>query len=388
MSKQKTIFVDGLGLIDGHFSGIGQYILGILKGIDEIIDERICNGECPPKVKVIVPYNEVRRFREFNFKHIQYIKFPLSFRVMSALWHRDKLPPLDLILGKGIYLFPRFVSMPLAFSKSMLVIYDISFELHREFSDEGNANFLSAAVKKSVKNTNKVLTISQNAKNEIVDFYGIDASGVSVATPATDPHLFYRRDKKEIEHVKQKYGIEGNYVLALSNLEPRKNLGTLVDAYCNLPEETRKDTSLLLVGVTGWKTDKLFEDIIEKVKDNYNIIRPSQYVKDEDKPAILSGASVLVYPSHYEGFGMPPLEALACGTPVITADNSSLPEVVANTGKMLNSFDTAGFTKEMVHVLSTPAIGQAARTEGPDRASQFSWKESAQVFLDAAKELE
>lgn len=387
MSK-KTIYVDGLGLVDGHFSGIGQYILGILKGIDEIIEEQINNQQEPLRVKVIVPYDSVHRFRKFDFKHIEYTRYPMPFRVMAALWHRGTLPPLDLIYWNGVFLFPRFVSMPLLFSKSILTIYDISFELYRQYSDEGNARFLSQAVKKSIAKTSKIVTISQNAKKEILDFYKLSDSEVNVATPATDPSLFYRRSDSEIERVKQKYGIQGNYILALSNLEPRKNLGTLVEAYCALPESTRKDTALLLVGVSAWKTDVLFDDIIAKVKQGYNIIRPSHYVDDNDKPAILSGASMLVYPSHYEGFGMPPLEALACGTPVITSDNSSLPEAVGDAGVMLKSNDTKGFTKTIESYLSSPVAAKKAITEGPKQARRFSWKESAQVYIDTLKEIE
>ena len=387
MSKQKTIFIDGLGLVDGHFSGIGQYIFGILSGMDELIDEQIASGTTPLKIRVIVPYNEVERFRNFNFKHIHYTRFPLPFRVMSALWHRGKMVPLDLLYGKGIYIFPRFVSMPLVFSKSILVIYDISFELYRQYSDEGNAKFLSEAVKKSIQKTNKTITISINAKQEIVKFYEKEDNEVLIATPATDPRLFYRRSKEEIDAVKLKYGIKGNYILALSNLEPRKNLQTLVDAYCALPEDILETTALLLVGVSGWKTDKLFDDIIDKVHTGYNIIRPSHYVSDKDKPAILSGASALVYPSHYEGFGMPPLEALACGTPVVTANNSSLPEVVEGAGIMLDSTDTSGYTDAILKILRSEDIPKKTLLDGPARAESFSWKRSAQTFLDAAKEL-
>lgn len=387
MKKKEKIFFDGLGLVDGHFSGIGQYILGILKGLDDIIDEKKYSSQPYPEIKVIIPYDSVDRFRSFHFKHINYKVFPLSFRVMSGLWYRGKLPPVDLWCGRGTYIFPRFVSMPLAFSKSALVIYDISFELHRQYSDEKNAQFLSAAVKRSLKRSKKVITISQNARDEIIDFYRINKRDIVVATPATDPKIFYRRSTKQIEDAKRKYDIDGDYILALSNLEPRKNLDTLVDAYCNLPKEVRDKTSLLLVGVSGWKTDRLFTKIIEKVQDGYSIIRPSHYVDDDDKPAIISGAKLLVYPSHYEGFGIPPLEALACGTPVITANNSSLPEVLGDAGVMLDSSDTAGLTAAISSHLNDTSGDHRALTAGPERARKFSWKRSAQVFLDVAKEL-
>jgi alpha-1,3-rhamnosyl/mannosyltransferase len=384
----KKVFIDGLGLVDGHFSGIGQYILGVLRGLDDLLEEKKYNGEPVPKIFVIVPRDEVRKFKRFGFKHIGYKSFPVPFRYMSALWRRRWLPPLDLFYGRGAYIFPRFVNMPLAFSKSSLVIFDLSYELHRQYSDEGNAIFLSKQVRKSLQSSKHVITISKNAKKEIIDFYELDASQVSVATPAADQKFLYRRSPSEIERVKEKYSIKGDYILALSNLEPRKNLDSLVDAYCQLPKELRQDTPLLLVGVTGWKTDELFHKIVAKVHEGYDIIRPSAYVKDEDKPAIISGAKMLVYPSHYEGFGMPPLEALACGVPVITADNSSLPEVVGSAGAMVPSSDNNQLLKKMVEYLENiDERSESALKEGPQRARQFSWEDSAKVFLEVAEKL-
>lgn len=384
----KTIYIEGLGLVDGHFSGIGQYILGILKGLDALADEAKYNSLPFPDIIVIIPRDKVNRFKSFGFRHIRYRIFPLSFRNMSALWHRGKMLPLDIFYGKGVYIFPRFVSMPLLFNKSVLVIYDLSYELYKQYSDEGNANFLSKGVKHSIDKATKVITISQNAKKEICTFYDLGSKDVSVATPATDPRIFYRRSQKEITHVKNKYGVKGKYILALSNLEPRKNLDTLIDAYCSLPPKLLREYKLLLVGVNGWKTDKLFEKIIDKVKDGYEIIRPSKYVSDKDKPAIISGASLLVYPSHYEGFGMPPLEALACGVPVITANNSSLPEVVGNEGRMIDSNNVIELAHTVAECLKDiESLTLYAVKKGPKQASRFNWRNSAQQFIDIAKEL-
>jgi glycosyltransferase involved in cell wall biosynthesis len=384
----KRIYIEGLGLVEGFFTGIGQYIAGILHGLDQIIDDAKYAGEEVPEIVVIIPRGTVAKFLSFNFKHIRYKTFPLSFRMMSALWHRGKMPPLDLWYGKGAYIFPRFVDMPLLFSKSALVIYDLSYELHRQYADEGNAVFLSKHVKRSLKNTSKVIAISQHAKKELVAFYGLKPESVAVATPAADPAILYRRSPAEIERVKRGYGIDGDYILALSSFEPRKNLDGLVDAYCELPEKYRKNVQLLLVGVNGWKIDKLFDKIIGKVQQGNKITRPSHYVSDNDKAAILSGAKVLVFPSHYEGFGMPPLEALACGTPVICADNSSLPEAVGNMARMVKSTDTNALRDAIAYCLeNNEALAKQSVTGGPLQAEKFSWKQSAQVFLDAAKEI-
>jgi alpha-1,3-rhamnosyl/mannosyltransferase len=384
--KEQKIFIDGLALVEGHFSGVGQYILGILRGMDQLIEVAKYKGEVAPNIVVIIPRDTVEKFNSFHFKHISYKKFPLSFRYMAALWHRGWLPPVDLWCGKGTYIFTRFVGMPLLFSNSALIIFDLSFELFRKYSDDRNAAFLTKFVPASVNKSKKIITISQNARKEIVEFYKLPESKVVVAYPATDPGLFYRRSSKEIEKVKLKYDISGKYILSLSNLEPRKNLVALVRAYCELPKRMRQQYSLLLVGVSGWKTEGIIDEIISKVKQGYNIIRPSEYVSDVDKPAIFSGATLFVYPSHYEGFGMPPLEALACGVPVISANNSSLPEAVGDAGKLID-IDSPGLLSKTIEdsLKSIETISFNARTRGPEQADQFSWKESAQVFLNVAK---
>ena len=381
ITMSKTIFFEGLGLVEGHFSGIGQYILGILKGLDEIIEQEILEGKKVPEVKVIIPRGTLPRFYSFKFKHIKPEVLPISFRWMARLWHRGLMPPLDLYCGPGHYVFTRFVTMNLAYSKSSVIIYDISFELFRQYSDEKNAAFLSKGTRRSLTKVENVFTISKSAKKEIKDFYKIPDSMIDIATPAADQRYFYRRSAEEISKVKEKYGIKKDYILALSNLEPRKNLDTLVDAYCALPESYRNKMSLLLVGVSGWKTDKLFSKIVSLVNEGYDIIRPMKYVADKDKPAIISGAKMLVYPSHYEGFGMPPLEALACGIPVITADNSSLPEVVGSNGKILNCMDTEGITSSIIEYYdNSNEIMSQAIIYGPKQATTFSWAKSAEVY--------
>lgn len=385
----KRIYIEGLGLVDGHFSGVGQYILGILRGLDELIDELKYQGRAVPEIKVIIPYDEIKKFKRFQLKHIGYKVFPLSFRTMGGLWSRGKLPPIDLFCGPGVYFFTRFVSMPLLYSRSATVIYDLSYALHREYSHERNAEFLTEMVGKTIKKNDRIITISENAKQEIVEFYSLEPEKIVIAYPAADQRHFYRRSTREIENVKLKYHLPERYILALSNLEPRKNLKALVDAYCALPKSVTDKTALLLVGVSGWKTEALFDHIIEKVNAGYNIIRPSKYVTDADKPAVISGSDMLVYPSHYEGFGMPPLEALACGVPVITANNSSLPEAVGDAAVMIDSGDSEALREEIEHYIKNrKEISASALRTGPTQAEKFSWKKSAKILLDLAEELQ
>lgn len=386
--SSKKIYIDGLALVEGHFSGIGQYILGIVRGFDELIDTSKLNNGPYPKVSVIIPYDSVERFQSFNFKHIGYKRVPFSFRVMSGLWHRGKMPPLDLFCGRGTYIFTRFVGMSLIMSKSCVIIYDLSYELHKQYSNDKNTRFLTKYVPRTLKKSEKIITISESVKNEIEDFYNIPSEKIIVAYPAADQGQFYKRSSQEIKEVKKKYGIQGDYILALSNLEPRKNLDSLVDVYCSLPTTITNEVGLLLVGVNGWKVESLFNKIVSRVDEGFNIMRPSKYVNDMDKPAIISGAKILVYPSHYEGFGMPPLEALSCGVPVITSDNSSLPEAVGKAGTMVSSEDPRALEKAITeHLTSWERFEKAARTEGPSQAAKFSWAKSAKTILDEVGEI-
>src|SRR5690606_4762145 len=118
-----------------------------------------------------IPFDRMAKFNSFGFKHIRAKRFPLPFKIMTSLWHRYKMPPLDLWCGRGYYVFTLYVTMPLLFSKSAVIIYDLSYELHKEYADERNAAFLSNGVKKSLKQVDTVFTISQNSKKEIVEFY-------------------------------------------------------------------------------------------------------------------------------------------------------------------------------------------------------------------------
>ena len=377
------LLVDGLGLVDPHFSGVGQYMLGMLEGMDQVMDDFLYNGKLPPEVVVIIPKDSVRAFKRFKFKHIGYKTFPLSFNTMNRLWYRRKLPPIDLWLGRGTYLFPRFVDMPLLFSKSLLVIHDLTYELYKQFSDENNARFLSKSVPISIKRSKMVIAVSHNTKSDIIKTYNLPNNKLTVITNAADYRKFYTRASNEIRRVRRKYGINQDYILSLGNLEPRKNVGLLVRAYCSLPKSIRDNYALLLVGVTGWKTEALFGEITEMVEKGYNIIRPSRYVTDKDKPAIISGAKMLVYPSHYEGFGMPPLEALACGTPVICADNSSLPEAVGKAARLVSSNDVEGLRLAIKDYLDNyEQVSREAMVEGPKQARKFSWVESARKLFD------
>jgi len=237
----------------------------------------------------------------------------------------------------------------------------------------------------SIKKASNIVTISEFSKSEICGYYGVPAERISVVNPAIDHNIFFPRDKTNSEKVKNKYGIKTNYILSVCTIEPRKNLTGTLDAYKKLPDEIKNKYSLVLVGGKGWLDEELNEKI-EALSSKYSVIKTG-YVPDEELPSLYSGASVFVFPSFYEGFGMPPLEAMACGVPVITSNNSSLPEVVGDAGIMIEAKDTVKLAKQIEKVLTDNKFAEGLRVKGLLRAKKFSWHKSARNLLEVMKEV-
>ena len=197
---------------------------------------------------------------------------------------------------------------------------------------------------------------------------------IEIVNPAINHAVHRPASKQSIDRVKTKYGIKGQYILYTGTLEPRKNIVGILEGYSALPKNILSSYTLVLAGGKGWLDEEIEEKLTE-LKE-LNIIRTG-YVADEDLPALYSGATVFVYPSFYEGFGMPPLEAMACGTPVITSNNSSLPEVVGEAGIMIDAKDTKTLTESIEKVISNTKLQNEMIKKGIKQAKKFSGEESA-----------
>lgn len=384
MAKKRTrIVVDGEVLVMPHFSGIGHYTLEILRALDNLLDEK-------PDVKVsmFVYFKRISVAQAYGFRNIKIVPSPFSLRISNGLKIRGKQPPLDLLFGKGTYLFPNFTSWPLRRSLSVPVIYDLSYEKFPQFADPRNQEFLSTQVRLAAERADYVATISENSKKEIAEFYDVPGKKIGVFYPAVDQRKFFRRPTSEVEDVKKRYGVKGSYILFVGNIEPRKNLKNILLAYEALPADIRKSYSLLLIGAKGWQDGEIF-DIIDRLKSQSNSIQlPDKYVHDDDLPAFYSGASVFVYPSMYEGFGMPALEALSCGVPVVSADNSSLPEVVGDAALLVDALSPTKITEAIQKVLTDDKLRESLVKSGFRQADTFSWSQAAKELLETIQGLQ
>ncbi len=276
---------------------------------------------------------------------------------------------------------PLFRRRPLCF----MTIYDIIPVLHPEYFwqdfDRDFKKILSAIRVEE----DWVLTISRSSRNDICDYLDMDPERVFIAYPAASPALYHPGAGRDgVQAVLTRYGIPcPGYFLSLATLEYRKNLQATVAAFRKLlAEPGQGDHYLVLVGTRGWKIDRLLDEILQDPGLRDRIILTG-YVADADLAALYGGALAFVYPSLYEGFGLPPLEAMQCGLPVITSNTSSLPEVVGDAGIMVDPQDSDALAGAMLRLCDDSGLRQGMRERGLARAARFSWSRCARQTVAA-----
>ncbi len=385
MSKKKVrIFIDGEVLVIKHFSGIGHYTAALLKAVDDLL---FADEYSHIQVEIGAPRHEMHRLTRYGFENFKVKPMPFPPHVANGLKKRHRLPPIDLLYGTNkVYLFPNYSIWPTILAPVVPIIYDLSFILHAEFVEPRNQEFLVDQVGRSAKKAKKIITISQNSRDEIINQYAKHADDISIAYPGVDMHKFYPRSPYEVMYIKAKYGIFGDYILFVGNIEPRKNLITLLHVYDKLPPSLQDKYGLLLIGAKGWLDDEIQNTIIDMRMRGLRVLQPTDYVADEDLPALYSGAEVFAYVSRYEGFGIPPIEAMACGTPVICSDNSSLPEAVGKAALMVKATDEDQITKSIVKLLEDKKLSKEFVDLGYEQYLKYNWEKSARLLLKTLEE--
>ena len=270
--------------------------------------------------------------------------------------------------------------------KKFLTVHDLIPILHPElFKFNENTNLERALG--SLEPQSWVLCVSQSTKNDLCNYSSVvDPDRVFVTHLAASKLFYPELDTQRLELVKSKYHIpNAPYILSLSTLEPRKNIDHTIRCFIKLvQQENIQDLYLVLVGTKGWKYEKIFAEISKNsaVKDKIIV---TGFVADEDLAAVYSGALAFIYPSFYEGFGLPPLEAMQCGVPAITSNTSSLPEVVGDAGIMLDPKDVDGLCHSMFELYNKPFLRQSMTDKSLEQAKKFSWDSCAQQTIAAYK---
>ena len=323
---------------------------------------------------------------EANFEN-QIINTKFHGRAYKAL---GKIVPVkydNVFKGGDIYHFLNYTAPPVSGNKKIIInIYDMIYKKYPQTMKRLSRFLLENYLKDSVHRADKIITISQSSKKDILDYFDLEASKIAVIPPGIDYELFSRKPtEKELLKVRRKYSLPDKFFLSLGTIVPHKNLKTVFKAYSILRKEIRNDYKLVVAGGVGWKTKGILQTPSELGIEND--VYYTGYFDEEDKPILYKLAKAFVFPSFYEGFGMPVLEALASGIPTITADNSSLPEAGGDAALYVEADDAAAIAQNLINIVDNDTFCKENVEKGKAHAQIFSWDDSAKSTLEIYKEL-
>lgn len=361
-----NIAINGL-IIDKNKAGIGQYgynLINALVKYSQFDYALLLQNDIEVNYDNIIYRNEYKK--SINRIWDEQVIIPPKYKNYNLIHFLDYSSPIKKIEKPFI-----------------ITIHDLCFYKYPDTFTSGSRNIKKIITPISIKNAQRIITVSENTKKDIIDYFPFAKDKIRVIYPgASKVKKIISEDKIEI--VNSKYGISGKYILSVGTLEPRKNIKRLVEAY-KIVNEYCKDIKLVIVGKKGWLYDDLFTSIgSDKLKDNIVI---TGYVDQVDMSELYSGAEVFVYPSIYEGFGLPPLEAMKCGTPVIVSNTSSLPEVVGDAGIFINPFDIDSIKDGILKVINDKDLRKELIDRGYKQASKFDWSKAAANIINVYREI-
>lgn len=272
---------------------------------------------------------------------------------------------------------PAFIPLPVPAKRLVVTVHDFSFHLHRDWHPRDRVLWFEKHFWPNITNTNHFIFISDFVRKSAIDEFGFDPKRCTTIHCGVDHSIFYPRPQEELDAVTRRYELTSPFILFTGSVEPRKNLIGLLKAYIALPEHIRREVKLLIVGFSGWRNREIME-IMQKYRQD---IRYLGYVTEDDLAALYTLAELFVYPSFYEGFGLPPLEAMACGATVIVSNTSAMPEVCGDGALYVDPNDTDQIAQTMSNLLQDTDMKARLSEKGKSRAMLFSWDKAAEDHI-------
>ena len=374
------IGIDIRMLARGTRSGIEEYTINLLSNMlkmDRNIQYKLFyNGY----KKVDLKYD----FLKLSNVELKELKIPN--RLLDFSFQYFSYPKVDKLLGGvDVFFSPHIFSAPVSKNcKTVTTFHDLSFENHKEFYSLGkNYWHFSMNPKKKARKSDKIIAVSNSTKNDLTKIYKIDFEKIKVVYSGINQEQGVENNESE---VRKKYKLPEKYILYLGTIEPRKNIVSIIKAFEKLKYSiTDKSLKLIIAGSKGWLYKNVFE-VAENSKYKKDIIFAG-FIDDEDKTTLYRLAEIFVYPSFYEGFGFPPLEAMQNKTPVITSNLSSLSEAVGDAAIMVNPYNIDELARAMENLLSDENLKNNLIEKGIQQTKKFSWQKCAEETLDVLKSL-
>jgi len=338
----------------GEKTGIGFYVDGLVRALARV---DTANSYVPLTPNTTDDLNSVKRF----------------------LWDQFDLPRLAKRANADLLHQPGF-SAPVRFGKPVVVTVHDLIAIH--FGSDiplGSRLYFGKWMPFSYRYADHIIAVSEHTKRDIVKLLGINPTTITVVPLAADERYTVLKDKAEVARLTKRFQAGEKFVLHVGTINPRKNLEFLVRAFAKVRANLNEPVKLVITGKKGWYYDQLFA-LVDSLKLHDSVVFTG-YVTDDEKVALYNAATALAFPSLYEGFGLPPLEAMQCGTPVISSNTSSIPEVIGNAGVLLSPIDESGWVTALTQVLSDPKERARLSKLGLAQAAKFSWDETARKTM-------
>lgn len=386
------ILVNGAPML-GRLTGVGQYGLRLLEGLAGLPLEAgveeigVFNGR--DVVDLASFLDAVRQrpnaaARHERLKRIIRSAWPRC-RDWADRWRRLRLASQTKTANWSVFHETNFVSpqfeLPL-----VTTVHDMSYLRYPQFLPKDRLAWLRRRMGLTLSRSRVIVTDSHFTRQELLELCpGIDPSRVVATQLGVD--LDYYSDpahEARVDDVRRRFGLPGQFALYLGTLEPRKNLQGLIQAYQGLPRDLQHEYPLVLAGMPGWK-ERYFRGALDELRDR-GVLYEIGYVDDADVPALMKAASAFCFPSFYEGFGLPPLEAAACGTPVLSSRAASLPEVLGDAAVYVDPHSPAEISAGLVRLLGDESLRKRLETAGKARAAMFPWQNCARQTVAAYRQ--
>lgn len=358
-------------LVFYHNAGIGQYILRLTRALAALDREnQYALFQSRKDSSRLVDAPNFRRYPLWTPSHHRFERLALTVELARH--------------GMDVFHSPDFIPPRRTSAPNVITIHDLAFLLYPRFLTPEAAKYYGQ-IDPAARSAAHVIAVSQSTKRDITRLLGIPDNRVSVIYEAaySTPEPVNRVQARA--RVREKYSVEGDFILFVSTIEPRKNLPTLLAAYSKLLDGYNSSARLLVAGTKGWLTEEV-DRAMDKYSLHYKVCFLGGVPADELK-YLYSAARVFALPSLYEGFGLPPLEAMASGTPVIVSNVSSLPEVVGDAGLLVDPGDVEGWTVALHRVLTDNELHAEMSAKSLKRAAKFSWERAARETLDVYRKV-